>query len=720
MLCLISLCLDSPNLWAASKEAGQVVVVMIDGVSLEDLLQPEHRNINNLVSQGAGGLFNGRTGGALTAPNALATLGSGKKAIASPSSGLAFNAQSVIEQRRVKDIFYSRTGQEVSDQNIVNIGTPELQDSNAKSDYGAVPGILGENLRRIGVKTVILGNSATDTDNGGIAALLAMDIQGIIDGGNISTSLNKADNRWPYGLRTDYDALWQAYTHWRGDGRFIVIDTGDTYRLKQGKDEVPEGRRQELRQEALQQVDSLIGRIAQDIDWQHDRLVVVAPTLDEDAIAEGDVLTPVLMAGKDIPAGSVIKSVNTRKVGLATLADFAPTMVAFWGGQVQEKITGRGLQFVPIEDSRDYLLTYHQKIFNGFRDRVAVLIPVCGLWFIVVGVALYQRLRSGQIPLNSRLRQVQPWLLFIMLSPIGVLWLPALGLSNWPLKILGVGLLTGGLWIAVRALFAKGWPQLLATTGLVSLALLIDAVSSGWLSQFSPLGFDLILGARYYGLGNEFMGLLIAAVVLVVALLYQVPRLGTYRNLVTIMLFVMVTLALALPIFGANFGGTITAVVTFSLMGLKLQNKKVRWQEVLYIGLGVVLVIGFVTIMDLIKADGESSHIAKAILAFSRGDLLEVGRIIDRKVSMNLTILRLTGWSLLLWIIGACYLVYRPQPWLKRLIVKYQGIGPAVISGAVGSVVALLFNDSGAIAAACILAFFTPALLYLDLECERG
>lgn len=715
LLCLISLCLFSSNLWAADKKTGQVVVVVIDGVSLDELLRPQYRAINNLVSQGTVGLFNARTGGALTSPNAYATLGAGKKAEASSSYGLAFNAQAEFEQRKVKDIFYSRTGKEVADQNIVHIGVPEMQASNANSAYGAVLGSLGENLQQLGVRTVVIGNSATDHDNGGLAALLAMDTQGIVAGGSVDGSLTKMDNRWPYGLRTDYQRLWQTYTKWKGAGNFLVIDTADTYRLNQGKDEVPETIWQGLRQEALQQADGLIGQIAQELDWHHDRLVVLVPTPDLAAIEQGDVLTPVIMAGKDVSAGSVIRSVNTRKVGLATLPDFAPTIVSFWGGQMQENVIGRPLQFIPMEASKEYITEYHQKIFTGFKDRVPVLVSVCILWFIVVGAALYQKFRSG-----SKLCQLQPWLLFIMMLPIGLLWVPMLGLDSWYLKVLEVGLITGGLWLLIRSLVSKGWPQLLATVGLVSFALLVDALSSGSLSQFSPLGFDLILGARYYGLGNEFMGLLIAAVVLVVALLYQVPQLAAYRSILTFALFVLVTLALALPVFGANFGGTITAVVTFSLMGLKLQDKQIGWREVLYIILGVVIVISFVAIMDLFKANGDSTHIAKAIRAFSNGDLVEVGRIIDRKVSMNLTILRLTGWSLLLWIVGACYLVYRPQPWLQRLIAQYRGIGPALVSGAIGSVIALLFNDSGAIAAACILAFFTPAILYLELESKRG
>lgn len=57
----------------------------------------------------------------------------------------------------------------------------------------------------------------------------------------------------------------------------------------------------------------------------------------------------------------------------------------------------------------------------------------------------------------------------------------------------------------------------LATVGV----LLLDTVTGGELQRYSVLSYDPMAGARYYGIGNEYMGILLGATIIGHALLLQ-------------------------------------------------------------------------------------------------------------------------------------------------------------------------------------------------------
>ena len=41
--------------------------------------------------------------------------------------------------------------------------------------------------------------------------------------------------------------------------------------------------------------------------------------------------------------------------------------------------------------------------------------------------------------------------------------------------------------------------------------LLLDVLTGSSLIRLSPLGYDVMLGARFYGIGNEYMGILVGS-----------------------------------------------------------------------------------------------------------------------------------------------------------------------------------------------------------------
>src|SRR5690606_17096146 len=104
------------------------------------------------------------------------------------------------------------------------------------------------------------------------------------------------------------------------------------------------------------------------------------------------------------------------------------------------------------------------------------------------------------------------------------------------------------------------------------LALGIDTATGASLMQRSHLGYDPIGGSRYYGIGNEYMGVLIgSAAIAAGGWLDKARRPGAIHVRrgplwVVAVGFAAIVFLLASPVHGVNFGGTIAAVVGFGAL----------------------------------------------------------------------------------------------------------------------------------------------------------
>ena len=117
-------------------------------------------------------------------------------------------------------------------------------------------------------------------------------------------------------------------------------------------------------------------------------------------------------------------------------------------------------------------------------------------------------------------------------------------------------------------------------SGLMCLLLTMDIISGAGLIKMSFLGYDPIIGARYYGVGNEFMGILIGA-----SMVFATAILDRYKvnKGLSISVFMIVTIAIGFPKFGANVGGTIAATFAFMFVTLKIFNSRLGFAHYVYI-----------------------------------------------------------------------------------------------------------------------------------------
>ena len=96
-----------------------------------------------------------------------------------------------------------------------------------------------------------------------------------------------------------------------------------------------------------------------------------------------------------------------------------------------------------------------------------------------------------------------------MAVPVAYLLLPLFHRSSlvenlifsWLLALVITIIISAGRWGEI----VKVWLYSMITV----LLLIIDQITGAHLISCSPLGYDLINGSRYYGIGNEYMGILL-------------------------------------------------------------------------------------------------------------------------------------------------------------------------------------------------------------------
>src|SRR5690606_17730430 len=129
----------------------------------------------------------------------------------------------------------------------------------------------------------------------------------------------------------------------------------------------------------------------------------------------------------------------------------------------------------------------------------------------------------------------------------------------------------------------------------------------GYLAVRSPLGYSLVGGARYYGIGNEFMGILLGAAV--VALGGMLQRFHVSRRPATLMMaagLAGLVVVLGASRMGANFGGALAAAVTAVTAVTALQEEPLRLgsRVILPAGAAAALTAAVVMTADLLGGGG--------------------------------------------------------------------------------------------------------------------
>ncbi|MFD0676178.1 MULTISPECIES: hypothetical protein [unclassified Paenibacillus] len=179
---------------------------------------------------------------------------------------------------------------------------------------------------------------------------------------------------------------------------------------------------------------------------------------------------------------------------------------------------------------------------------------------------------------------------------------------------------------------------------------------------------------------------------------------------------------LAAPELGTNAGGALAAAAGFGALTARLAGGR-RWLRLApLLALLLAAALAGLWLLNAGAATGlpadKQSHIGRAFDALLQGRLDAIGAMIVRKLEMNWHLIGVSAWSkvLLTSLVVMAALVLRPRGLFRRWQRRYPYLMYGCAANVIGTIAALLLNDSGIVAAATMIIYGSVPLLLLKLE----
>lgn len=692
----------------------QVLLVIVNRLEYDDLKRMP--NLKRLADKGAVGLMNGNTGGPRTDGNAYATLALGVPARVEEAHLQIHNAREQLHDLPAS-VTYQQVQGKRAEQGVLLLSAAQLARQHSKREFAGEIGALGEAMKEQGLTAALFGSGDRGVSYFRPAALITTDKSGVTQYGDVGKGMLTTDPLRPYGVRTDYNAMWRAYGNVRDEASLVVFDLADLQRLNDAAGEFEPGRYVRLRGQILKEIDHFFGRVVQ--ETATDRLVVtVTPRVSQEAAGRQEWLAPVVMAGGSVTPQTVLTSSTTRRDGIVSNLDVAPTVLHFLEVPQVPSMIGYPLLASTglAPHAIDRLL---ERTVWTFANRGVVLGGAGVVLGLALLAALYRVFKGRGVPAS--------WvrgLLYVGLAmPLCLYLLPMFRAE--------------GLWETAGALFALILLFVLIPFPILSICqtlydrlvwlaawtigiVLYDTWQGGRLAKSSVLSYDPIVGARYYGVGNEYMGVVIGAALVLFAALLQKGQ--TNRSLLRVIGVgggVLLTLFFASPLLGTNTGGALTMAGTTALGVAQMRRLSLGKTLLLVAGaLG-----GAVAILLLLNQEAATpSHIGMAAHQVMSGGFVELTRILTRKLDMVTRLFTLSaGPVVVLVMLGVfAYALWGRAGWLRSWQGHYNAFFNMIGSLIGGAVVAMLTNDSGVVVAALMFLFAVIPTLLIGLEQENG
>ena len=439
--------------------------------------------------------------------------------------------------------------------------------------------------------------------------------------------------------------------------------------------------------------DAVIAGAAGQIAACHGRLVVLSST----AGGQNKSLAPMLVWGPGIPAGLLL-SPSTRRPGLVTNTDVAPAIAAYFGiprSEFRAAPFGFTWTAFPAPEAVTQIAALNTEAVqqSSAQRLLPYLAVLLGVW--IVGVTVL----STRFAPPRLLCLVPAAALFAALFAGSALSFGLLGLAMIVL-LLGAERMVG----PERGFAFAG--------GAIVLALCVDMVTGNTLMHRGLLGYSALEGARYYGLGNEAMGLLLGAALGMVHGFRQPTRAGRYA-LIAFMLGITVLLGSV----GAKAGGVLVSLAVFGTF-LQVGSGR-RWtpKSSALLAAAALMGIAAAALGDAFLSSGHRSHLGEAVQRIMAGGLGEGWDIVRRKIAVETRLAYHSAWAALLWpALGSTILLWKYSPAADK---EERALRSA---GIVGVVSCLFLNDAGVVAAAIftallwIVAMTQKSLPVLDLS----
>ncbi len=740
-------------LWPLSAQAepqsSRLTLVLVPNLRWGDITPASTPTLYRLASEGAIGDINARSRTRLQGVSGsplegALTISAG--AWASPvdsvrvgSAPEAYSINERYESGSAAEAYRRITGQGTGNADVAFLGMPMTQRFNDELSFEVLLGTLGQAIEDAGGTTAAVGNSDAGAPPGRVyervrpAALAAMDRAGLVRYGDVSSRMLEEDPDAPYGVTTDIETLrarlGEIDRRLRGSSRphLTVIDPGDTYRAARIAPVVSDTVAGTHRARALEVVDEVVAA-AEDALPATGVLIVASqvPGTDTERI-EG--LGPIIVTGEGWTG--YLTSSSTHRTGIVTNLDLTATLMSVLGIERPLNVVGNPMEptgsTAPVQERIEYLerLTTTAVAIEDAKNPIinAMILGTTLIFFVSTLVLL--RIRQWSAPVARRWSVSLRSLMLLVLAIPPSSWL-MFALLRWPET-------TGLVQATFFAVVALLWGTALVLQSRASmrvpvafLSLLTTAVvlADQWvgapLSFNSFFGYSPLLGARFYGMGNEAAGALLGSSLVGLAYVFdqwpdaRFTTIGRRWGLPVLALAAVVTAAA--PFLGANVGVLAWGLAGYGLTWLQMNGRRLSWRLVLVGLLVVALVLAAFSFIDLFGG-GEQTHLGRALASAERGGLGELWTIVLRKAQTNLRVLSRTNWVYVLLAVLAFlgFMRWRPQGDFAATLKGNPHYSAVMSACLIAGLVAFFTEDSGIVIPAVMLIWVGVGILYLML-----
>ncbi|MCL2818890.1 MAG: hypothetical protein FWD41_04115, partial [Actinomycetia bacterium] len=610
--------------------------------------------------------------------------------------------------------------------------------------------LLGSAIEDAGGVTAALGNSDLGFTSSAArqmrpAAIVVMDTEGTVALGSVSAELLTLDFTAPYGLRTDTDELYEqmrtlAPKLAANKPSLLVIDPGDLYRAQASRPESSILAAEANWNDALGTLDDIY---AQASEIFADATIIVAaqaavsPTLGREGLGpliitqpsgadreEELVSSDANSAGQE---GGLLSSDATQRAGLVTNLDLSATIYALLEIPAPLEVIGSPIYSRSTDiDRYEFLRRSNNTALSVDAMRARVINPIIWTTVILLCAGAFVLMWAQTHWRSSTIKRVRE---LLEIGILGCLSVPAASwfmflIDRWPqspnqvvAQLIAAAVV---LWIVALII----WRLFGGTTGIIflgaitSLVIIIDQLLGAPFSFSAIFSYSPIMAFRFYGLGNEGAALLFGASVMAFVLwLEQSAHPKRYTTWVLAIGAFLIMLVCAAPWWGANVGVAIWATVGFAVLFLLINDKKITWQNLLIMGIAIVLILGVFIALDRFGSGGET-HLARAVDSAERGGIAPLIEIVARKAQTNLRVLTASMWGVVfVAVIGFMLLMrFRPSPELTRTLEANRFFADGMTALLVAGIVAFFTEDSGIVLPAIMVLYLGGALLWLMLD----
>lgn len=708
----------------AKTPASRVVIVVVDKITWDDVLKNDLPGMKKLAARGVVGLMttNPAAGRPRLPENTYTTVGAGAKASGGSAGGWGYNADEKYENDTAGEAFHRYTGIRPGQSRIVQLGLPLMEKDSANLKYTFSIGAIGTILHENGIKTAVIGNTdlpavVTPTEQLDRDAVnIAMDRLGTVDLGDVSARTYKFDARSLSGVRTDYEYLLQDFDKISRQAGLIVIETGDTSRLAGFVGVSTPEIWQQQKLKALKDADNFISRLVAKLDLHRDMIMIISPDPPTEAMEHGMFLTPFIMAGAGVGQG-VAWSATVKRNGLVANTDIASTVVGHFGlppeirnqagkkdiilaGQVikSRKSADPFYDITRLDEETTFLYNARYPLVKGYTNLVLISV-IAGVLALLLKKPVGQALGKRLMPLYVILTAVPGVLLWV-----GVLPHPSITFSAIEVTCLAVIISL----IAMAVARGKMLFPFIVITGITTLVIIIDIYIGAPLAKTSPLSYDAMTGARFYGIGNEYMGVLIGCAIIFTGLVMDTLKTdANYVKGLAIAAFILIIYTIAAPNLGTNVGGMIASVAGLGATGLLMFGRPINRRTVFALTGLIALVLAGLMAYDLTRAVEAQSHIGRTVSLIRENGISEAANIISRKWDINFKLIKYSTWSWLYFasLLSVPLLNRRYPAAALKFKTEYPWFNKFYGAVACGSIFALIFNDSGIVSAATMIIY---------------